>query len=111
MTITGHDHLFDHWVERYSDGGNTYRRDDIVTGGGGAPIYVYSGEPDLHAYLEGGAEQHVTVEHLAKPGPKVADNPHHFVEIDVDGDHISMEVVAVGGAFAPYNGRTRIELQ
>jgi hypothetical protein len=111
MVIAGHDHLFDHWVERYTDGGTSYRRDDIITGGGGAPIYVYSGEPDLHAYLEGGAEQHVAVEHLAKPGPKVADNPHHFVEIDVDGDRISMEVVAVGGAFAPYNGRTRIELQ
>ena len=37
MIITGHDHLLDHWVERYEDGGVTYRRDDIVTGGGGAP--------------------------------------------------------------------------
>src|SRR5262249_31502004 len=39
MVIAGHDHLLDHWIERYTDprNGKTYRRDDIVTGGGGAP--------------------------------------------------------------------------
>lgn len=110
MTITGHDHLFDHWVERYTDAGHAYRRDDVLTGGGGAPIYTYQGEPQLDAYLQGGAQQHVMVEHLAKPGPKIADNPHHFTIVDVNGDKISIEVIAVGGALTPYNGRARIDL-
>ena len=47
MTITGHDHLYDHYVERYDDGQGSYRMDHIVSGGGGAPIYSYRGEPDL----------------------------------------------------------------
>src|SRR5438105_9178000 len=84
MTFAGHDHLFDHWVETYVDSGRTYRRDDVVTGGGGAPIYVYSGEPDLRAYLAGGAQQQVHVRHVARPGPKPADNPHHFLIVPVN---------------------------
>jgi len=110
MTVSGHDHLFDHWVERYMDGGRAYRRDDVLTGGGGAPIYTYQGEPQLDAYLQGGVDQQVKVEHLAKPGPKATDNPHHFVIVDVDGDKLSLEIVPVGGAFAPYNGQTKIDL-
>jgi hypothetical protein len=110
MTIAGHDHLFDHWVEHYDDGGRTYRMDDIVTGGGGAPLYVNSGEPDLREYLAAGAAQHVRVEHVAAPGPTQASNPHHFLIVYVDGDDLSLEVVGVGAAFAPYNGRPRIRL-
>src|SRR5215470_12184799 len=37
MTITGHEHLLDHFVERYEEGGRTHRMDHIVSGGGGAP--------------------------------------------------------------------------
>jgi hypothetical protein len=110
MTVAGHDHLFDHWVERYADGGRTYRRDDVLTGGGGAPIYTYQGEPQLEAYLKGGEPQQVTVEHLARPGPKIADNPNHFVIVDVDGDKLSIEIVPVSGPLAPYNGKTTIDL-
>jgi len=110
MTIAGHDHLFDHWVERYRDGGKLYRRNDVLTGGGGAPNYLYAEEPDLQAYLAAGLPQQVTVEHLAKPGPQATENPHHFVIVDVDGEKISLEVVAVGGTLAPYNGRSRIDL-
>ena len=110
MTIAGHDHLFDHWVERYADGGRRYRRDDVLTGGGGAPIYTYQGEPQLDAYLQGGAAEQVKVEHLAKPGPAIADNPHHFAIVDVEGEKISIEIVAVGGKLAPYKGRSRIDL-
>ena len=111
MTITGHDHLFDHWVQRYSDAGVPYRMDDVVTGGGGAPIYTYRDEPDLAAYLTAGAAQAVRVEHLARPGPTVADNPHHFIVVQVDGDTLWLELVAAGGVnFAPYNGRSRIAL-
>jgi len=40
-----------------------------------------------------------------------ADNPHHFVIVQVDGDRLSLEVVAIGVApFAPFDGRSRIEL-
>lgn len=113
MIIAGHEHLLDHWVERYRDGGASYRLDEIVTGGGGAPIYTYSSEPDLKAYLAAGAPQNVRVEHLAKPGPNRSDNPHHFVVIQVDGEHLSLEVVAIGARpFVPYSGRrSRIELE
>jgi len=111
LTIAGHDHLLDHWVERYKDGGASYRRDDIVTGGGGAPIYTYAGEPDLDAYLASGTSQNVRVTHLAKPGPTQNDNPHHFLIVKVDGDGLSLEVVATGGKrFTPYGGRATVEL-
>ena len=111
MTITGHDHLFDHFVQHYDDNGITYRMDDVVTGGGGAPIYTYRAEPNLEAYLAVGAAQGVRVEHLAKPGTAPTDNPHHFVVVQVDGNRLSLEVVAAGGVnFAPYNGRSRIAL-
>jgi calcineurin-like phosphoesterase family protein len=111
MTITGHDHLLDHWVQRYDANGITYRMDDIVTGGGGAPIYSYSGEPDLQAYLAAGAASALRVEHLMKPGPTIADNPHHFVVIQVDGDRLSLEVVGITGTtLAPYSGQSHILL-
>lgn len=113
MVIAGHDHLLDHWVERYTDprDGRAYRRDDVVTGGGGAPIYTYSSEPDLTGYLAAGAAEKVRVEHLMRPGRTREENPHHFIVIQVDGDRLSLEVVAIGGApYAPYAGRARIEL-
>jgi hypothetical protein len=111
MLIAGHDHLYDHWVERYVDNGVSYRLDAVVTGGGGAPIYLYNTEPDLQGYLAAGAAQKVRVEHLAAPGPTVADNPHHFVVVTVDGDRLSLEVVGIGPTrFAPFNGRSQIDL-
>jgi hypothetical protein len=110
MLIAGHDHLFDHWVERYSSNGVSYRMDNLVTGGGGAPPYAYAGEPDLRSYLAAGASDHITIEHLARPGT-AAENPHHFVVIQVDGNRLSLEVVSVGPAtYAPYRGRTKIDL-
>ena len=86
MTFSGHDHLLDHWVERYTDGGVDYRRDDVVTGGGGAPIYTYRGEPEVQQYLAAGAKQNARLSHLMKPGMTPAENPHHFVVVHVDGD-------------------------
>jgi 3',5'-cyclic AMP phosphodiesterase CpdA len=69
MTIAGHEHLFEHYVERFVDAsGGQHRMDNIVTGGGGAPIYTYQGEPDLREYLRAGRAQRVGVEHLVKPG-------------------------------------------
>jgi hypothetical protein len=111
MTITGHDHLLDHWVQRYDVNGTTYRIDDIVTGGGGAPVYSYSGEPNLQEYLAAGAASALRVEHVMKPGPTAADNPHHFVVIQVDGERLSLEVVAIAGStLAPYTGQSHIVL-
>jgi hypothetical protein len=111
LTITGHDHLFDHWVEHYLDRGITYRMDHVVTGGGGAPIYTYAGEPDLRAYVTANAAQAVRLDHPMRPGVRAEENPHHFVTIRVDGDRLSLEVTGIGPAdYKPYNGRAAIAL-
>ena len=105
LTITGHDHLFEHWVERYQDAaGVPYRMDHVVTGGGGAPIYAYQGEPDLGEFLAAGAAEKVQLEHLVKPSADAADTPHHYVVVRVDGEDISLEVIGVdpGEDFRPY---------
>jgi len=112
MTIGGHDHLYDHWVERYVADGRLHRMDHLVTGGGGAPIYVYNAEPDLIPYLASGAPLRVSVEHLVRPGLTPEENPHHFVVVQVDGDKLSLEVIAPGAEtpFRPYAGSARIDL-
>lgn len=105
MLVTGHDHLFDHWVERYVDNGAAYRMDVVVTGGGGAPIYTYLGEPDLRAYAAASPAANIRLEHLTKPGMTAAENPHHFVVIQVDGDRFSIEVIGTGPTpYTPYSG-------
>jgi hypothetical protein len=109
VTFSGHDHLFEHWVERYQDSlGNKYRMDHVVTGGGGAPLYSYTGEPDLRAYLKANAAEKVTLEHLVCPGLQPGDNPYHYVLVRVDGTHLRLEVVGVdwGSGFKPYRSRT-----
>jgi len=110
MTLTGHDHLLDHFVERYEDGGRTYRMDHLVSGGGGAPIYTYRDEPDLQSYLQMNTAQKVRVEHLIRPGLTAEENPHHFVIVRVDGDRLSLEVV--GARATPYRpyGVQRVDL-
>jgi len=111
MTLTGHDHLYDHWIERYTDAAGSYRRDDVVTGGGGAPIYTYRGEPDVRVYLTAGAGDKVRLEHPMRPGMTAAENPHHFVVVQVDGDRLSLEVVGTGPTrYTPYGDRSGIEL-
>ena len=102
----------DHWIERYTDAARGYRRDDVVTGGGGAPIYTYRGEPDVRVYLAAGATANVRLEHPMRPGTTVAENPHHFVVIQVDGDRLSLEVVGTGpGVYTPYpGGQSRLAL-
>jgi len=64
--------------------------DTVVTGGGGAPIYQYVGEPDLRTYVAA-ANARVRVDHLVKPGTAPEENPHHFVVVQVDGDRLSLE--------------------
>ena len=52
--------------------------DHVVTGGGGAPTYLYVGEPDLRAYISANAAEAVRVDHLMKPGATYDANPHHL---------------------------------
>jgi 3',5'-cyclic AMP phosphodiesterase CpdA len=112
MTLAGHDHFYDHWIERYTDGGVTYRRDDVVTAGGGAPIYTYRGEPDVRVYLSKGAVENVRLEHPMRPGMTAAENPHHFIVVQVDGARLSLQVIgARSDTYAPYpNHVSRVEL-
>jgi hypothetical protein len=110
MTLTGHDHLLDHFVERYDDGGRTYRMDHLLSGGGGAPTYVYTGEPNLQPYIAANAAQNVRVEHLIKPGRAIEDNPFHFVIVRVDGDRLSLDVISTRATpYLPY-GHQRVDL-
>lgn len=105
LVFTGHEHLFEHWIERYLDPTGRWRRiDQIVTGGGGAPLYSYRGEPDLRPYLAEAAADSVRVTHLVRPGPERGDNPYHYVVVHVDGAEVWMEVIGVdwGRDFRPY---------
>lgn len=104
LLLTGHEHLYEHWVERYADSTGQHRIDEIVTGGGGAPLTTYIGEPDLRTYVAAGAGEKVSVEHLVRPSSDPGANPFHYVVVHVDGDRISLEVIGVdwGKGFAPY---------
>jgi 3',5'-cyclic AMP phosphodiesterase CpdA len=105
LLFAGHEHLFEHWVERYRDEDGRERRiDQVVSGGGGAPLYPYVGEPDLEAYEAAGAAQSVQVDHLVRPGTDPGDNPYHYVVVHVDGPRVWLDVVGVdwGRSFQPY---------
>ena len=102
--LTGHEHLYEHWVERYTDDSGRHRLDMLVTGGGGAPLYGYRGEPATAAYVRANAAAMVQVEHLVKPGMEPGDNPYHFVTIRVDGERMELNVTGIdwGSGFQPY---------
>jgi hypothetical protein len=102
--FSGHEHLFEHWVEHYADATGTHRMDLVVSGGGGAPIYSYSGEPDLRDYLKSNEASRVRLEHLVKPGNQDSPTPYHFVVVHVDGERLDLDVIGVdwGRGFAPY---------
>jgi hypothetical protein len=104
LLLAGHEHLFEHWVERYKDETGQYRIDEIVSGGGGAPLVAYTGEPDLRDYVKAGAIDGVSMQHLARPSSDPGGNPFHYVVVHVDGAQISVEVIGVdwGKGFAPY---------
>lgn len=108
LLLTGHEHLYEHWVERYTDASGSHRIDQIVSGGGGAPLYQYTGEPDLRAYLDANAAQKVSMQHLARASVDPGANPFHYVVVHVDGAKISLEVVGVdwGRGFAPYRSNS-----
>ena len=105
LVFTGHEHLFEHWIERYKDGTGQWKRlDQIVSGGGGAPLYEYRGEPDLREYLAEARADSVRIDHLIRPGPEPGDNPYHYVVVHVKGPDVWLEVVGVdwGDDFRPY---------
>ena len=105
LLYTGHEHLFEHWVERSRDAqGRPRRIDQIVSGGGGAPLYTYTGEPSLREHVAAGGADSVRVEHLVKPGVSAGDNPYHFLVVHVDGPRVWMDVVGVdwGRGWQPY---------
>ncbi len=109
LVLAGHEHFFDHWVERYKDAkGQAYRLDQIVSGGGGAPPYGYRGEPDLRAYIRSGAAESVAIEHLVRPAMEPWENPYHYLVVHVDGDHMRVEFIGIdaGVDFKPYRSRT-----
>jgi hypothetical protein len=110
--FSGHEHLFEHWVEHYTDASGTHRMDLVVSGGGGAPIYTYSGEPDLRDYLKANEASKVRLEHLVKPGNQDSPTPYHFVVVRVDGDKLNLDVIGVdwGRSFAPYRSN-KVELR
>jgi Calcineurin-like phosphoesterase len=99
--FAGHEHLFEHWVERYQDATGRHRMDLVVSGGGGAPLYAYQGEPETRTF---NLANNATLEHMVRPGPNPGDNPYHFLIVHVDGDRLSIEVVGVdwGSTFRPY---------
>lgn len=104
VLFSGHEHLFEHWVEHYSDESGSHRMDLVVSGGGGAPIYAYTGEPNLVNYLSANAARNVRLEHLVKPSAERGLNPYHYVLVQVDGDKLEMQVIAMdwGTDFKPY---------
>ena len=104
VVFSGHEHLFEHWVEHYTDPSGLHRMDLVVSGGGGAPIYAYTGEPNLDDYLKANESSKVKLEHLVKPGVERGSNPYHFLIVRVDGENIDMKVIAVdwGAGFQPY---------
>ncbi|MES2521860.1 MAG: metallophosphoesterase, partial [Gemmatimonadota bacterium] len=105
LLVTGHEHFYEHFVERYRDARGAQRRiDQLVTGGGGAPLYAYQGEPDLRAYQAASGADSARVSHVVRPGVEAGDNPYHFVLVHVNGDDSWLEVIGVdwGRGFQPY---------
>jgi len=102
--FSGHEHLFEHWVEHYSDTSGAHRMDLVVSGGGGAPIYTYTGEPDLREYLKANQASQVQLEHLVKPGNQDSPTPYHYVVVQVDGVRLNLQIIGVdwGRGFSPY---------
>lgn len=108
VLFAGHEHFYEHWIERYRDQSGVHRLDQIVSAGGGAPHYVYTGEPDLSAYIAANARDSVSLEHTVKPLAPAAANPFHFLVVHVDGARITVDVIVAepDKPFAPYPGRT-----
>lgn len=112
ILFSGHEHEFEHWVEHYSDASGAHRMDLVVSGGGGAPIYFYSGEPNLDDYKKANSAEKVQLDHIVKPGIEGSPSPYHYVIVRVDGEQFDLQVIGVdwGRDFAPYRSN-RVSLQ
>lgn len=111
LIATGHEHLYEHWVERYRDASGAWRRmDQLVSGGGGAPLYAFSGLPDLRAYRAASGADSARVQQLVQPSVDRGANPYHFVIVHVEGERLSLEVRAVdwGTGYAPYRSNRAV---
>jgi len=108
LLLAGHEHLFEHWTERYTDATGEHRIDEVVSGGGGAPLYGYQGEPDTRQYILQNAAAKVRLQHIVRPAVDPGANPHHYVIVHVDGPKLTIEVVGVGfgAGFDPYRSST-----
>jgi hypothetical protein len=108
LLLTGHEHVYEHWVEHWTDStGRERSMDEIVSGGGGAPLYSFQGEPDLRGYRARAGRDSVRVQHLVRPGAQ-GENAYHYVVFHVDGPRIWFDVIGVDldGKFQPYRGLT-----
>ena len=111
--LGGHEHLFEHYVEHYTDDTGKHRMDLVITAGGGAPLYAYAGEPVGTAeYLSANVVSNVMLDHIVKPSTVATENPYHFVIVRVDGKSLSLEVVTLGpaGSYKPY-GKDVLDLR
>lgn len=101
----GHEHLFEHWVERYEDKAGKQRLDHIITGGGGAPLYAYAGDPDIRPYVKQYEAEKVSLVRIAKPPYEPGGGAYHYVLVQVDGEDIKLEIVGLdwGRDFQPYH--------
>jgi hypothetical protein len=107
--LTGHEHLFEHWVETWLDKDKKkHRLDQIVTGGGGAPLAYFHGEPSTADYINADKDAKIELQHLVKPGPRPGDNPYHYVLVTVNGTDLKMEVIGIdwGSDFKPYRSNS-----
>jgi hypothetical protein len=86
------------------------RMDQIVSGGGGAPLYGYAGEPSLTEYRRESGRDSVRVQHLVRPGLTPGENPYHYLVVYVDGPRIRIDVIGVdfGGSFQPYRSNRAV---
>jgi 3',5'-cyclic AMP phosphodiesterase CpdA len=102
--FNGHEHYFEHWVERYEDAKGKHRLDHILTGGGGAPLYAYAGDPDIREYIKANAAEKVTLDRIAKPPAEPGGGAYHYILVQVDGEQLKLEVIGVdwGRDFQPY---------
>ncbi|MBO0722484.1 MAG: metallophosphoesterase [Blastocatellia bacterium] len=105
LYLTGHDHIYEHWVEHYIDEAGEHRLDEIVTGGGGAPLYVYSGEVDPRDYIKQNESLKITLDRLVKAAYEPGQGAFHYVLVKVDGDKFSLEVIGVDWSrdYQPYH--------
>ena len=101
--FSGHEHLFEHWVERYTDGGRPSHGPHRVGRRRCANLHVpWRARSARLPHANRAA--HVRLHHIVRPGLEAGENPYHYVIVHVDGERCNLEVVGVdwGAGFRPY---------